>query len=275
MSIELVTGHKGKNHITSEQIAALNSAIFGNGGVILNYGNKCKLQNFSSGVVRIADGVILFDGRQIMINNYYDVNIPITFNYRKTWNIYIHYSITDNIENVEIGVISDISTLTSNDLIIAEVTTNSYAIESFRLVIEVINISQKNIEDLIESKQNKLNIGYGLKLNDNTISSLDNDYNNFIDDYLVVDLNNSDGAANKKGYINGNSSNQIKLLRDGEMFSVFYALRQVNFVTQGVLQVTLDGIWKSPSGRTKYLGFVEYYDENGWSPLIKRYEETG
>lgn len=77
MSMHLVTGYAGEEHITAADQGAFNAAFFGTGQYVMEAGNMCEASITSNSNVRILDGDILMKGRHIRIkpNTYEDVNI--------------------------------------------------------------------------------------------------------------------------------------------------------------------------------------------------------
>lgn len=77
MSMHLVTGYAGEEHITAADQGAFNAAFFGTGQYVMEVGNMCEASITSNSNVRILDGDILMKGRHIRIkpNTYEDVTI--------------------------------------------------------------------------------------------------------------------------------------------------------------------------------------------------------
>lgn len=76
MAVELVTGYKGKDHVTAEQWADFNRGIFGD-AAILPVGNKMETAIQTANQITIKDGVAVIDGRQIYIGYGESENIAI------------------------------------------------------------------------------------------------------------------------------------------------------------------------------------------------------
>lgn len=66
MSLKLVTGYQGVDHVTAEQWADMNRGFAGVSG-ILNVGNNMSVQINSANEIAIKDGVALIDGREVYI----------------------------------------------------------------------------------------------------------------------------------------------------------------------------------------------------------------
>lgn len=63
MPMELITGHAGENHISSDDDAAKYAALFGNGNYVLDKGSKFAYTIESNNLITLADGEIIFQGR--------------------------------------------------------------------------------------------------------------------------------------------------------------------------------------------------------------------
>ena len=76
-NMHLVTGYAGEAHVTASDVGALNAAILGDGQYVLNYGSKLEASFASTNQVRVRDGILLMQGRQIRINSgsYVDLTI--------------------------------------------------------------------------------------------------------------------------------------------------------------------------------------------------------
>lgn len=77
MSIHLVTGHAGKAHIKAANHGAYNAAVVGKGQYVLDFGTMFEASVLSANKIRIYDGILLNQGRQIQIdpNTYEEVDI--------------------------------------------------------------------------------------------------------------------------------------------------------------------------------------------------------
>lgn len=76
-NLNLVTGFAGTPHITANDTGTLNASIFGAGQYVMNYGNKLKASVISNNIVRVLDGVVMMQGRQIRIEDAASVDIAI------------------------------------------------------------------------------------------------------------------------------------------------------------------------------------------------------
>ena len=77
MSIHLVTGYAGKAHIKAANHGAYNAAVVGPGQYVLDFGTMFEASVLSANKIRIYDGILLNQGRQIQIdpNTYEEVDI--------------------------------------------------------------------------------------------------------------------------------------------------------------------------------------------------------
>lgn len=75
--LHLVTGYQGAAHVTSADQGLLNAGCFGLGEYVLGIGNRFEAQIISNNVVRIKDGTLLMQGRQINLerDTFLDANI--------------------------------------------------------------------------------------------------------------------------------------------------------------------------------------------------------
>ena len=77
MSLHLVTGYAGVEHITSADAGSYNAATIGPGQYVLEMGNQFAASAITNNIVRILDGDILMQGRHIRLeyNTHEDVLI--------------------------------------------------------------------------------------------------------------------------------------------------------------------------------------------------------
>ena len=78
MALHLVTGFKGNAHITSANQGAFNAGCVGLGEYVLTNGRRFEAEVITSNTIRIFDGSIVMQGRQIDLEygTFLDVNIP-------------------------------------------------------------------------------------------------------------------------------------------------------------------------------------------------------
>ncbi len=62
MSIEIVTGYQGKNHVTSNDIGGFQQGVVGVEDYVLGVGEKAKATLISNNSVRISDGELVMQG---------------------------------------------------------------------------------------------------------------------------------------------------------------------------------------------------------------------
>lgn len=71
--MEIITGYKGRAHVTAEQDRAVNQGIFGEGSYVLGIGQRMRAEIASNTEIRIYDGVISHQGCTAAIRkNAYD-----------------------------------------------------------------------------------------------------------------------------------------------------------------------------------------------------------
>ena len=76
-NMNLVTGFAGEAHVSAADVGALNAGIVGAGQYVLNYGNKLAATVVTNNQIRVQDGVLLMQGRQIRIDTgtYVDLTV--------------------------------------------------------------------------------------------------------------------------------------------------------------------------------------------------------
>lgn len=67
MSIHLITGYAGKEHITSDDQASFNASVFGSGNYVFNKGNQLRISMKSNAAIDIYDGDLLIHGRHVTV----------------------------------------------------------------------------------------------------------------------------------------------------------------------------------------------------------------
>ncbi len=67
MSIHLITGYAGKEHITSADSGAFQAGIVGAGKYVLNTGNKFSCEVVNNNLIKVRDGDLINQGRHISI----------------------------------------------------------------------------------------------------------------------------------------------------------------------------------------------------------------
>ena len=76
MALNLVTGYKGRDHVTAEQWADFNRGIYGEAAV-LPVGSKMAVTIQTANQITVKDGVAVFDGREVYIGYGESENITI------------------------------------------------------------------------------------------------------------------------------------------------------------------------------------------------------
>ncbi|MCL2492501.1 MAG: hypothetical protein FWF33_00455, partial [Clostridiales bacterium] len=106
--MKIIDGHTGEYHITSQQIADSNMAIFGDGDYVFDIGNKFALDVVSASEVMLNDGVLIMQGRR---------------------------AITPAGERTALSIANGAQGVQRNDIIIARYTIDSGDIESVDFAI--------------------------------------------------------------------------------------------------------------------------------------------
>lgn len=77
MSLEIITGHRGIAHITSQKTGLGNAGVVGTGKYIYNIGSKFSYSLLSNNSIRIGDGIGINQGVEFSIlpNDYEDLTI--------------------------------------------------------------------------------------------------------------------------------------------------------------------------------------------------------
>lgn len=75
--LHLVTGHLDEVHITAENQGALNTEIFGTDNFAFDFGRNFEYSKISDNLVRIYDGLGMFEGRQFELEtgDYEDISV--------------------------------------------------------------------------------------------------------------------------------------------------------------------------------------------------------
>lgn len=76
MALNLVTGYKGRDHVTAEQWADFNRGIYGE-SAILPVGSEMAVTIQTANQITVKDGVAVFDGREVYIGYGESENITI------------------------------------------------------------------------------------------------------------------------------------------------------------------------------------------------------
>lgn len=157
--VKLITGASGTRHITPQDDASLIRGIVGSGAYILN---DVELEIRSNNTIVIPACDLVINGRHIRITNPKPVTIEngVAGNSR-TDTIYLHYTNTGGIEDVDIrvnkgagvsGRVEDFGTSSVNQFTLATVTLNGINITGTRL--NVIRFGKSRV-----LKQDKITLG--------------------------------------------------------------------------------------------------------------------
>lgn len=108
MSIELVTGHTGDNHVTAEQFGLLNAALFGSGNYLLDSQDKIEPRILTANSIEIGTGDILMQGRHVTFPSPTTLTITSgTEGHKRIDLVVVRYTkdLTNNREKVSLEVI--------------------------------------------------------------------------------------------------------------------------------------------------------------------------
>ena len=77
MSLHLITGHLGQEHITAADHASFNVSVFGKENFVFERGNRFKAETISNNLIRILDGDLMIQGRHVRLaeNTYEELQI--------------------------------------------------------------------------------------------------------------------------------------------------------------------------------------------------------
>lgn len=138
--VKLITGASGTRHITPQDDASLIRGIVGNGAYILN---DVQLEIRSNNTIVIPACDLVINGRHIRITNPKSVTIENgAVGNSRTDTIYLHYTNTGGIEDVDIrvnkgagvsGMVEDFGTSSVNQFTLATVTLNGINITGTKL----------------------------------------------------------------------------------------------------------------------------------------------
>ena len=67
MSLHLITGYAGQEHITAADHASFNVSVFGKDNFVFERGNKFKAEIISNNLIRILDGDMMIQGRHVRL----------------------------------------------------------------------------------------------------------------------------------------------------------------------------------------------------------------
>ena len=155
MSLHLITGYAGQNHITAADNASFNIGLLGSGNFVLDRGNKFEATIISNNLIRILDGDLIIQGRHVRLaeNTYEELMIENGSQGMKRNDLIIaRYTkdATTGIENCEFVVLKGAEN--ANAAVDSEYTTGDITEQGNALVTEFplyrIKINGLNIEDV-------------------------------------------------------------------------------------------------------------------------------
>lgn len=109
MSIELVTGHAGRNHVDSEDVGAFYAGVVGKGRYALDVGENLAVTMSDANTVRIGTGLFVMDGRYVRVKDAESVKVAngAQAAYRKDLVVctYTRDPSNGNVEDVAVSVL--------------------------------------------------------------------------------------------------------------------------------------------------------------------------
>lgn len=124
MSIELVTGHAGRNHVDSEDIGAFYAGVVGKGRYALDVGENLAVTMSDANTLRIGTGLFVMDGRYVRVKDAESVKVAngAQAAYRKDLVVctYTRDPSNGNVEGVAVSVLQGKAAAKESD---AEVPT--------------------------------------------------------------------------------------------------------------------------------------------------------
>lgn len=175
--MKIITGATGTAHVTSNDDGEFNQAIWGDGLVVLQNGNKLSATIIDNNTIRVADGDVVFQGRHALIepNTYEDISITTGASGQNRKDlICVQYKLTGGVESMNLVVKQGTATSgTATDPSYTEGTIRTGAVLAeaplFRVNISGITIS--SVERLADTMPYIINtarkkIEYGISLPD-------------------------------------------------------------------------------------------------------------
>ena len=253
MSLKLVTGYEGEDHVTAEQWADLNRGIVGSSG-ILDVGNKMEVEIQTANQITVKDGVAVVDGRQVYIGYGESENIAIesgtqamlrhdivVIKYNKIEETGIESVIFEVIqgtpvsENPQDPSIADMDIRTgvfTSQKAFCRVRINGTAIEGIDMLLGTID-TLPAIKTYFEDKITALNENLYF------IKYASSDGSSFKKDLLHIDILNEYGEANKTAQFvsqNNNDFNDRPTTLNNQLFA---GVRQVIYRNSGNITVII------------------------------------
>ncbi len=170
MSLELVTGKWGEDHIKSEQVGSYNAGITGSGRYVLDRGEKFNYEIINNNLIRIKNGDAYNQGRHIFLkyNDYIDVVIEngtqsekrfdlIVFKYKKDTETGHESVVTTVIKGTPGDIANDPEYINGDilngdiedDMLMYRVYLNGLNIESVEPLFDTFK-SMKNLNDIVD-----------------------------------------------------------------------------------------------------------------------------
>lgn len=163
--VKLITGASGTRHITPQDDASLIRGIVGSGAYILN---DVQLEIRSNNTIVIPACDLIINGRHIRITNPKSVTIENgAVGNSRTDTIYLHYTNTGGIEDVDIrvnkgagvsGRVEDFGTSSVNQFTLATVTLNGINITGTKLNLNKIPLQE--IADKLKGDNDEIKTKY-------------------------------------------------------------------------------------------------------------------
>lgn len=169
--ITLVTGYAGVQHITSDDAGSFNVAMFGNGQLVMDRGNRFKATIENDNLIRIGDGDVLMQGRHIRIksNDYEELDIErgvsgcirhdlIVITYEKNEITSVESAKLEVLEGIPVADGTEVDpTYVKGDLLKGDIKNQ---MPLYRVVVEDYNI--KEVQSLFETTSSFKTISDGL-----------------------------------------------------------------------------------------------------------------
>lgn len=119
MSIELVTGHAGRNHVDSEDVGAFYAGVVGKGRYALDVGENLAVTMSDANTVRIGTGLFVMDGRYVRVKDAESVKVAngAQAAYRKDLVVctYTRDPSNGNVEGVAVSVLQGTAAAKESD----------------------------------------------------------------------------------------------------------------------------------------------------------------
>ena len=107
MTVSIMDGHTGENHISSYDWAVFNEATYGAKSCVFDYGNDLALTMTSTTGGTIGTGAGMVEGRRFIVENAHSVTFKeVSPNSKRSDLVVSRYKSTSGIESVELVVIS-------------------------------------------------------------------------------------------------------------------------------------------------------------------------